>query len=169
MSIITLTVRDTDLAAGSYEVDFAAVGNEIDDGRATAAYFTAFYLHTIVNTPDFLEGTRDFGSRLIEGMIRNGPRPMTENPAAMILTLADKDLNTGRFTVTLMSEGGDPTGESLPTTAQVVGAYMRFLMSDMDFRNACWAFAEEFVANHEGSSLVQGTDAPANDQTAEAA
>lgn len=162
MANVSLTVTDLDLEAGTYKVDFLAEGSEIDDGQATAAYFTAFYLNTIINTPDFLAGVCEFGRELVNGLTRDDPnRPMTKKTAAMKLRLIDKDVETGRFYTTLENSGGDPTGESLPTTAQVVGAYMRFLITDMTFRERVWAFAEEFVANHEGASIPNTEHAPA--------
>lgn len=165
MSKVTLTVADLNLEEGTFQVDLRAEGTELDDGQATAAYFTAFYLNSLVNTPDFSAGVANFGNELINAMTRNNPeRPHTERKAKMVLTLTDKDLNTGRYSTTLESEGGDPTGESLPTTAQIVGSYMRFLLSDMSFRDKVWAFADEFVANHTGTTIAN------NDQrTAQAA
>lgn len=155
MATVTLTVTDLDLAAGSYRVDFHADGNEIDDGRATAAYFTGFYLNTLVNTPDFLDGCITFGKELIEAVTRDAPdRPMTTDRATMRVVLEDKDLDTGRMSVTLEAEGGDMSGESLPTTAQIVGAYMRSLLTDAEFRAKVWAFADEFVANNGEAELT---------------
>ena len=163
MANISLTVTDLDLDAGTYKVDFLAEGSEIDDGQATAAYFTAFYLNTLVNTPDFLAGVGEFGSNLINSLTRDNPnRSMTNKPARMKLLLIDKDVETGRFYTTLENSGGDPTGESLPTTAQVVGAYMRFLITDMTFQERVWAFAEEFVAKHEGASIPNTEHAPSS-------
>lgn len=163
MAKVSLTVADLDLAAGTFHVGFKAEGNEIDDGQATAAYFTAFYLNTLVNTPDFTDGVIEFGQNLISAMTRDGDRPATDNRAVMVITLEDKDLETGRYAVTLEGSGGDETGESLPTTAQVVGSYMRFLVGDALFRDRVWAFAEEFVANN-GECYIAN-----NDQSAAAA
>jgi hypothetical protein len=163
MAHISLTVTDLDLAAGTYKVDFAASGTEIDDGQATAAYFTAFYLNTLINTPDFLNGLVAFGRDLIDGLTRSNPHmPMTDVPAKMTLVLIDKDISTGRFGVTLENEGGDPTGHSLPTTAQVVGSYMRFLTTDAEFRNAVWAFAEEYVQQHGEAKIANPDAAPSS-------
>lgn len=161
MAQVTLTVSDLDLAAGDYKVDFDATGTEIDDGQATAAYFTAFYLNTIVNTPAFVAGVSAFGRDLIDGLTRSGDRPMTQVPATMVLTLTDKDLTTGRFAATIENEGGDPTGESLPTTAQVVGCYMRSLITDAEFRNSVWAFAGEYVANNTDAIIANNDYRPA--------
>ena len=155
MSQIIITVSDTDLDAGTFKVDLVAQGTEIDDGQATAAYFTAFYLNSIVNTPDFTAGVIAFGKDVINGMTRDNPnRPQSAQPASMILTLTDQDLDTGRYSTTIESKGGDVAGESLPTTAQIVGAYMRYLLTDMAFRDKVWAFADEFVANHEGTVIA---------------
>lgn len=152
MAHITLTVTDLDLASGTYKVDFNASGTEIDDGQATAAYFTAFYLNTQINQPEFIQGLVEYGQVLIGGLTRENPdMPMTEQPASMTIHLIDKDLTTGRFYTTLENEGGDPTGNSLPTTAQVVGSYMRYLITDMAFRDAVWAFAEQYVANNNAA------------------
>lgn len=148
MAKIKLTVKDLDLAAGTFHVNFDAEGNEIDEGQATAAYFTGFYLNSLINTPDFTDGVIRYGTDLIDNLQRDGGRPATDEPAVMVLTLEDKNLSTGRFAVTLEGAGGDETGESLPTTAQIVGGYMRYLLTDIEFRDAVWAFAEEFVANN---------------------
>lgn len=170
MAIVTLTVSDLDLDAGTYKVDFLAEGSEIDDGQATAAYFTGFYLNTLVNTPDFLAGAGRFGRDLIDALTRDMPdRPFSQSPAKMALTLVDKNLDTGRYNVTLQNEGGDPAGESLPTTAQVVGTYMRYLLSDMDFRDKVWAFADEYVAKNGSASIGNLDQRPANDSMAAAA
>ena len=159
MAHVTLTVTDIDLAAASYKVDFTASGAEIDDGQATAAYFTAFYMNTIVNTPEFIEGLIAFGRDMIDGLTRNNPdMPMTEDPAVMSIDLIDKDLASGRFGVTMSNTGGDPTGHSLPTTAQVVGTYMRYLLTDVSFRDAVWAFAEEYVAQN-GQAVIGNPEA----------
>jgi hypothetical protein len=161
MAFVTLTVSDIDLAAATYKVDFAASGTEIDDGQATAAYFTAFYLNTIIATEDFANGVVAFGRDLIDSMTRDNPEmPMTETPAKMTISLTDKDLTTGRYNVTLDNEGGDPTGYSLPTTAQVVGTYMRYLLTDVDFRNAVWKFAEEYVAQNGSAKIANADSAP---------
>ncbi len=149
MAIVTLTVTDLELASGTYKVDFHATGNEIDDGRAIAAYLTGFYMNTLVNTPDFLNGCIEFGRAMIEGLTRSKPdRPHSTELAKMVVTLTDQDLETGRMGINLEAMGGDLTGESLPTTAQIIGTYMRYLLTDMDFRAKVWEFADEFVANN---------------------
>jgi hypothetical protein len=154
MAIVTLTVSDLDLAAGTYKVDFDAKGSELDDGRATAAYFTGFYMNTLINTPDFLNGCISFGQTMIEGLTRTKPdRPHSEEVAKMVVTLTDFDITTGRMGVTLEATGGDVTGESLPTTAQIVGTYIRYLTTDADFRAKVWEFADEFVANNADSTI----------------
>lgn len=150
MAVVSLIITDADLDAGTYKVDFAAQGNELDDGQATAAYFTGFYLYTLVNTPDFLAGLTSYGLRLMDDMKAKGHPLNTTEPATMTLTLEDEDIVKGRFTPYLETSGGDETGESLPTPAQVVGSYMRFLVTDLNFREKCWAFAEEFAANNDG-------------------
>lgn len=166
MARITLTVQDLDLEAGTYMVNFRAEGTEIDDGQATAAYFTGFYLNTLVNTPDFLDGARQFGQDLINRLTEDHPlMPETQATAKMLLTLSDADLATGRYHVTLDAEGGDMSGNSLPTTAQVIGIYMRSLLADAEFRERVWAFAEEFAANHEGCAIVND-DERSNDRAA---
>lgn len=163
MAQVSLTVTDLDLAAGTYKVDFIAEGTEIDDGQATAAYFTGFYLNTIINTPDFMQGVGVFGRDLIDALTRDNPhRPMTERPATMKLVLVDKDITTGRFYTTLENSGGDESGESLPTTAQVVATYMRYLLTDMAFRDKVWTFAEEYVKNHGDAEIANKEQAPSS-------
>jgi hypothetical protein len=163
MAFVTLTVTDIDLAAATYKVDFAASGTEIDDGQATAAYFTGFYLNTIVATQEFADGVVIFGRDLIENMTRENPdMPMTEELATMTISLTDKDITTGRYFTTLENEGGDPTGHSLPTSAQVVGTYMRYLVSDVGFRDAVWAFAEEYVAQNGTAQIANPDVAPSS-------
>jgi len=163
MAHVTLTVTDIDLAAATYKVDFIASGTEIDDGQATAAYFTGFYMNTIVNTPEFMEGVVAFGRDLIDNITRENPdMPMTDNPAVMSIDLIDKDITTGRFGVTMSNTGGDPTGYSLPTTAQVVGTYMRYLLTDAAFRDSVWKFAEEYVAQNEQRQIGNPDAAPSS-------
>lgn len=160
MATVSLIVTDLDLTEGTYKVDFAAQGSEIDEGKATAAYFTGFYLHTLLQTPDFLAGVGSFGRQLIDAMSRERDRSATFVPAVMTLTLEDADLKTGRYTATLTGSGGDESGESLPTPAQIIAGYMRYLVSDMAFRNACWAFAEEYVANNKGAMITNLDQGP---------
>ena len=149
MAVVNIIVADRNLDEGTFTVDFKVTETPLDDGRATAAYFTGFYLQSLVNTPEFTAGVEGFGRQLVSGMQEDGLREQTKVAATMTLTLTDKELSTGRYTVGLASSGGDESGEMLPTTAQIVGGYMRALLNKSEFRDACWAFAEEFAANHK--------------------
>lgn len=164
MAVITLIVADRDLEEGTFTVDFKVTPTSLDDGRATAAQFTGLYLQSLVNTPEFTAGVENFGHQLVEAMQEDQVREQTKVPATMTLTLTDKDLNSGRYAVGLASSGGDESGEMLPTTAQIVGGYMRALLNKSEFRDACWAFAEEFAANHKAAKTPASI--PSNDDAA---
>lgn len=159
MAVVTLTVTDVDLDDGTYKVDFRASENQIDDGVATAAYFTGFYLYTILNTEDFRQGVLQYGENVINHLREVGVEDTTVVPAVMFLTLTDDDLISGRFSADLTGKGGDESGFSLPTPAQIIGGYMRSLINDMTFRQQCWAFAEEFAANN-GATITNLENSP---------
>lgn len=165
MAVITLTVTDVDLDEGTYKVDFKASENQIDDGIATAAYFTGFYLYTILSGEEFRQGVLQFGETVMESLREQGVEMNTAEPATAYLTLTDDDLMTGRYTPVLTGKGGDETGNSLPTPAQIVGGYMRYLLNDHTFRQQCWAFAEEFATNN-GATVTNLANSPVyiNDQ-----
>ena len=84
------------------------------------------------------------------------------------LTLVDKDINTGRYLPHLEFMGGDPEGQYLPTTAQCVGLYMRALMSDTNFQQACWDFAEKLTKDTDGAVIVNAEHALADNDSGEA-
>ena len=154
MTVITLTVADHDLVEGTYRVDFHAEGSQIDEGYATAAYFTGFYLHTLVNTPDFLAGASECGKQLFAAAAEAGVMHYGTEKARAVITISDVDTDTGQMSFTLDGEGGDLSGQTLPTPAQIIGIYMRSLLSDMNFQVACWAFAEEFTANNGSAQIT---------------
>lgn len=154
MSVVTITVSDVDVLDSTYKVDFATAGSLLDDGQATAAMFTAYYLQTILNTVEFRADCKQYGDNLVASMKAQYPDMLnTTVPAKMIVTLEDADLGKGSYRSGLQSEGGDPTGHSLPTAAQIVGAYITSLLYDMNFRMNMWSFAKEYVAKNEGASL----------------
>lgn len=160
MSKITLTISDIDLGKDTYRIDYRAEGSLIDEGTATAAYFVGYYLYTLVNTPTFLEGAGAYGKQVIDGMVEAGYNHAPMLPAKMVLVLEDEDIATGRYKPTLEMLEGDHTGESLPTTAQIVGAYMRSLVNEASFQLACWKFAEEYTATNDGCEIVNIEQAP---------
>jgi hypothetical protein len=163
MTVITLTVTDHSLEEGTYRVDFHAEGSQIDEGRATAAYFTGFYLHTLINTPDFLAGASECGKQLFAAGAEAGVMHYGTEKAKAILTITDVDTDTGQMSFSLEGEGGDLSGKTLPTPAQIIGVYMRSLLSDMNFQVACWAFAEEFIASHGAEITNRDSKPAAND------
>jgi hypothetical protein len=159
-----------DLDSGTYTVDFDAEGAQIDQGIATAAYFTGFYLYNIVEDDEFLNGVIAFSQTIMQNMEENTESPCLSPTAPVVarLTLEDKDLNTGRFVPTLEFMGGDPDGEHLPTTAQCIGLYMRSLMNDTDFQCACWDFAEQLVAANDDAQIINSDQGPATNDDSEA-
>lgn len=169
MSKITLTVSDIDLSEDTYRVDFHAEGARLEDGEATAAYFVGYYLHELVSDPKVLKAIGAYGRNIVEGMVKDGHdlAPMVE--AKVVITIEDEDLNTGRYTPNLVMFGGDPEGKRLPTTAQIVGTYLRSLLDTADFQLACWKFAEAFVAEHDGRTITNIEQAPSNDEAVRAA
>lgn len=169
MAKITITVSDLEVSDDTYRVDFAAEGSQIEEGRATAAYFTGYYLHSLVNTPDFINGVIAFGRRLIEGMEQDGHVAAHPTiPSQVVLTLQDKDLNTGRYVPTIDILGGDRDGNDAPTSAQVIGLYMRSLLSDAKFRRDCWEFAEQMVRDNDMARIPNAEFSPTNDDDADA-
>lgn len=164
MAHMTITVSDTDLAAAGYKIDFAATGTEIDDGQATAAYFTGFFLYSVLETDEFEQGLRIFGRDLIDQLDRDCPGlDASETPMTMKIHLVDEDLETGRCSVRVENASEAEVSQKLPTTAQVVAGYIRFLLTDMAFREASWAFAEEYVKNkQEGAYIGNPESAPTN-------
>lgn len=170
MSKITITIQDLDLETGTYSVDFDAEGAQIDQGIATAAYFTGYYLYTLVENDGFIDGVVKFSQEIVQNMEENTDSPCLSatEPVVARLTLVDKDINTGRYVPNLEFMGGDPDGEHLPTTAQCIGLYMRNLMSDTDFQHACWDFAEKLAADTDGAVIVNAEHAPADNDSGEA-
>lgn len=156
MTKITITVHDEDLKDNSYRVDFLAEGSQIEQGRATAAYFTGFYLHSLVSEEAFIRGAAEFGKQLVNSMMDSEGRsfPMPDEPATVRLFLEDTDLNKGRYQTNMEMLGGDPTGESLPTSAQVIALHMRNLLNNAEFHQACWGFAEEMIRDNDEAALV---------------
>ncbi len=160
MATVMITVSDLSIAEDTFKVDFNATGEELGQGHATAAYFVGYYLHSLVNTPEFTNGVADYGRELIAAMNEKGSFPAPMRPATVTLTLEDVDLDTGRFDANIAYHGGDPKGEHLPSIAQIVGTYMRNLISSAEFQLACWKFADEFVAEHSGRHIANLDFAP---------
>ena len=163
MSKITLTISDLDLGEDTYHVGFLAEGSLIEEGHATAAYFVGYYLHTLVSDPDFLKDVGAYGKALIDGMVAAGHNLAPMLPAKCVLILEDEDLNTGRYKPSFEMHGGDPKGQRLPTTAQIMGSYMRALINDAKFQLACWKFAEDYVAANDACEIVNIEQAPSDD------
>lgn len=163
MSVVTISITDVNLEEGTFNTRFdVKEETAVDGGRAAAAYFTGYYLHSLVGSEEFTAGVADFGRQLVEAMLEdNAEAVQTATPATMFLTLTDKDIKTGRFTVNLTCEGGDKTGEMLPTTAQIVGAYMRALLSKADFRAAVNDYAVWITEQHKAGKTANRGDSPA--------
>jgi hypothetical protein len=162
MSIVSVIVSDLNMTTGDFDLNFSVSNDAISDGRATAAYFTAFYVSTLIHQPEFIAAASMYGDALKAAMQEDGPRPETLFPAEVTINLTDRDLAAGTYSITTSVEGGDPTRESLPTAAQIVAGYIRSLLHRVDFRDACWAFAEEFVQNNTGASIGNNDSSPAN-------
>ncbi len=159
MATVLITVSDLSIAEDTFKVDFHAAGVDLEQG-APASYFVGYYLHSLVNTPDFTKGVIEYGRDLIAAMNEQGSFPAPMRPATVTLTLEDVDLDTGRFDANIAYHGGDPKGEHLPSIAQIVGTYMRNLISSAEFQLACWKFADEFVAEHSGRHIANLDFAP---------
>lgn len=169
MAKITITVTDINLADNTYKVDFDAEGSEIDQGQATAAYFTGYYLHTLADENDFANAVATFGRTLVQNMTNDDAEsfPAPDKLASVSLILEDADLSTGRYKPSLEFHGGNPAGENLPSAAQVVAVYMRNLLNSMDFQKSCWAFAETMIRDNDMAHIANSEYGPAeNDDTA---
>lgn len=164
MAKISIAVTDLDLGADTYRVDFNAVGTELEEGHATSAYFVGYFLHTLISDAGFLKDVGSYGKGLVEAMQAEGNNLMPMEGATMVLTLEDEDINTGRYKANLEMTAGDSSGTRLPTTAQIMAAYMRSLIATADFQLACWEFAKAFVSEHDGRHIVNIEQAP--DETA---
>ncbi len=160
MATVLITVSDLSIAEDTFKVDFKATGAELELGHATAAYFVGYYLHSLVNTPDFTKGVAEYGRELIDAMTEKGNPAAPFEPATVVLTLEDADVNTGRFDANITFHGGDPKGEHLPSIAQIVGTYMRSLISSAEFQLACWKFADAFVSEYDGRHIANLEFAP---------
>lgn len=170
MAKITIIVQDLDLDSGTYAVNFEAEGSEIDEGVATAAYFTGYYLYTLIEDEKFIADLIDFADVFIKNMEKYADEPCLSatEPVVARLTLVDKDLNTGRYEPKLEWVGHDPDGKLLPTTAQCMSLYMRSLLQSIDFQNDCWEFARNLVAENDSAVLTNAEHAPAiNDDGAQ--
>lgn len=165
MAVIKIIVEDENMDEGTYRMSFEAKGPEIEQGRATAAYFTGFYMNLHHALPGFKLGCSEYRNKLMGAMASSGITKPTTKRATCVLTLTDDEENvgSGRYYPVLASEGGDPKGESLPTEAQIVGSYMRSLLNSQEFAKAVWDFADEFVKNHADGSIENANSAPSND------
>ena len=165
MSTITITVTDIDLDTGEYQVDFKAEGFHINEGIATAAYVTGHYLYKQVNTPEFLNGVSEFSQRLVINLDDKAgkPLPSATEKSTTILILDDIDPNTGEYRPLIKFLGGHPEGDHLPSSAVVVGVYMRWLLHDMAFQSKVWEYAEQLAAKSDGGYIMNADYAPNND------
>lgn len=160
MAIITLKFSDTDVSGGNWRMDITTAGNELDDGQATAAYFTAFYLNSVMNTPDFMAGLAAFGQTVVSGLTEvHGDLPMATMPGSAVITLTDRDLSTGRF-ATVMEMDGPELETALPTMAQMVGAYVRSLIANQAFMQNVWDFAENYVLANPSGEIANRDSRP---------
>lgn len=170
MSKVRIMIEDIDLNSGEYRIDFSAEGSEIDDGVATAAYMTAYFLYTISDTQEFINSVGAFAEQITTLMIENhdGPILSAEKPAKVFLTLEDADLTTGRYDASIEFEGGHPEGDRAPSSALAMGVFMRSLLTEANFHIACWEFAKQFADEH-GAVISNISHAPADSGEASAA
>ena len=84
MATVMITVSDLSIAEDTFKVDFNATGEELGQGHATAAYFVGYYLHSLVNTPEFTTGVADYGRELIAAMNEKGCFPAPFDPATVM-------------------------------------------------------------------------------------
>lgn len=164
MTKVLITITDTNLDTGEYRIDFAAEGSEIDDGRATAAYLTGYFLYTLSDTADFIESVGKMAAAIGDSMTANSEAPILSptKPSVAYLTLEDADTKTGRYDADISFSGGHPEGDRLPSSAIAMGVFMRNLLASADFQVACWQFAERFVAEHaaEGAEIANPDQSP---------
>lgn len=161
MAEITITIEDIDLSKNTFSTSFDAKDSLLDDGQATAAYFTGFFLHSLVSEPDFAKGVTDYGHILFEAMQESGPLPMADTGAKMTLTLTDENLETGQYMTRLTgSRDENDMGEYLPSTAEVVGSYMTALLYKTEFRDRVWEFAEELVQKNKSAVIANSDNRP---------
>ena len=149
MATVTITITDLDLVAEDFNVDFLATGNEIDNGQATAAYFTGYFMYGLVNTPEFTAGVAAFGRELCDRLNKQGVVDLPKMKSTVVLTMEDVDLNTGQFKPTLEIHSGEPHGERLPSIAEIVGVHMRNLLNKPEFVAQVWDYAKEYSRTHD--------------------
>lgn len=156
MATITLRISDEDLTDEGFKVDFIAEGDEINEGQATAAYFTGYYLHTLINEPSFTEMAIEYGREIVGVMLDESGNslPLPSVPAVAELVLTDEDINTGRYAAGVSFVDGDATGTTQPTSAMVIAMFMRSLIGRMDFIEDCHNFARDFIADRDGASIA---------------
>lgn len=161
MSKVTLTITDTDLGAGEFKIDFNAEGNEINEGIATAAYFTAYYLYTQVNTEKMVNDVAALAQQIRQMMDEETSTPALSPsaPAKAFLVLEDVNTQTGQYDADLTFSGGHPDGDRLPSAAVVVGLHLRNLLGSIDFQKECWEFANNF-AEQNGGAVTNPESAP---------
>ncbi len=161
MSKVTLTITDTDLNAGEFKIDFNAEGSEIDEGIATAAYFTAYYLYTISGTEKLVNDVAAMAQEITRLMDMETDTPVLSpsKPAKAFLVLEDINTETGQYEPTLTFSGGHPDGDRLPSAAVVVGVHMRNLLNSAAFQTECWEFAKTYAENN-GGTITNPNSAP---------
>lgn len=168
MSKVTITITDTDVNSGEFKVDFHAQGSEIDEGVATAAYFTAYYLYTQAASERTITGVSALANEIGRLMDKDSETPVLSptKPARAFLVLEDVNPDTGQFQCDLTFDGGHPEGDRLPTAAVVVGLYMRNLLGSLSFQMECWEFAEK-LAEEKGATIANPQSAPSFNGAAE--
>lgn len=157
MSVVTITVSDVDLDAGTYTTEFKVEDSLIDDGQMTAAAVTGLYVQHIQNTEEVRADMKRFGDDFVTAMKNMGVSEPTTQRAKAHIRIEDKDLKTGRIGYLLTFEGGaGEAGDKLPTPANIVGSYLYKLLHDMTFRTQVWEFAKTLVQENAETGATIG-------------
>lgn len=156
MAKVTITLQDTEIESGQFKADIVVEHAKTDDGFATAAHVTGVFIHRSIPTKDFSNGLISYGQG-------NNIALRHTDPATMIITLTDTNLDTGEIESSMVPVEG-PVTEGAATAAQLAASFIMAVMPTENFRVGCTMFAESLVEGRGG--VVNYPVVPTNEKAA---